>query len=504
MAGDTIVDRNILTIIEPSMELDPLTIPDVESGTDNSDGETSKEPLSKSSTAVPTIIINGYNVQVDKLSLFILNNNSFYPTCKIKFADNDGLFTARHYPKDGDLIQVNIRSQGDETTFKPIRIDFSVVDCKPAGGGGGESPSQYIIIGRMFIPKLFTENVEYQEESTSWDALLNIAESMQLGYASNVEQTADTMNWTNPNDTTETWIQDIVANSYLSDESFFTSYIDPYYYLTMVDVNKLFSQEGAVEASQTFAANAPDTVGESGAETGEETPMPYMLSNMAQFQGGSGYISKYEMVNRSGEISKANGYKRYTQYWDLEAKEWISEFVDPITNDTPGMIPATKGRIVNGEVEGPRNDQVKYKYLGTQGDNVHPEYQYSTVLNYQNITEVQKMGMIIELDTVNPAIMRYSRIFCQVMEYAAGVQETILKPAADLDGVEQEEGAGPLQERTGSDGQNDPSTSGNQNGVLNEYLTGFYVVSEVQYLYTSPGPLRMKLKLQRREYVAST
>ena len=70
------------------------------------------------------------------------------------------------------------------------------------------------------------------------------------------------MNWTNPNDTTETWIQDIVANSYLSDEAFFTSYIDPYYYLTMVDVNKLFSQEGAIEASETFAQNALDTVGE--------------------------------------------------------------------------------------------------------------------------------------------------------------------------------------------------------------------------------------------------
>ena len=125
MAGDTIVDRNILTIIEPTLELDPLSIPDVESGTENSGGETSKEPLSKSSTAIPTIRINGYDVQADKLKLFELKNDLFYPTCKIKFADNDGLFTARHYPKDGDLIQVNIRSQGDETTFKPIRIDFS-------------------------------------------------------------------------------------------------------------------------------------------------------------------------------------------------------------------------------------------------------------------------------------------------------------------------------------------------------------------------------------------
>ena len=86
------------------------------------------------------------------------------------------MFSSRFYPKDGDLIQVNIRSQGDETTFKPIRIDFTVVDCKPIGGGGGESPNEFKVFGRMYVPNLFTESVEYEEEVTSFDALLNIAE----------------------------------------------------------------------------------------------------------------------------------------------------------------------------------------------------------------------------------------------------------------------------------------------------------------------------------------
>jgi len=250
--SESIVERNILTVIEPAILLDPLEILDVESGSDNSDDSTLKEKPSKFSSVVPVIRINGYDVQMDRLNYFCLKNNAFYPTCRIQFADVDGMFSARFYPKDGDLIQVNIRSQGDETTFKPIRIDFTVVDCKPVGGGGGKSANEFLVIGRMFVPNLFTENVEYEEEVTSWDALLNISEKLGLGYASNVEETSDTMTWTNPNDTYETWIQDIVANSYLSDETFFTSYIDPYYYLTMVDVNRLFSQEGAIEASESF------------------------------------------------------------------------------------------------------------------------------------------------------------------------------------------------------------------------------------------------------------
>ena len=494
--SESIVERNILTVIEPSIELDALEILDVESGTDNSDNTTIKERPSKISSAIPLVRINGYEVQGDRLNYFCLKNNAFYPTCRIIFDDVDGMFTARFYPKDGDLIQVNIRSQGDETTFKPVRIDFTVVDIKPAGGGGGESANKYIVIGRMFVPGLFTENVEYEEEVTSFDALLNIAERLKLGYASNVEETADTMTWTNPNDTTETFIQDIVANSYLNDDTFFTSYIDPYYYLTMVDVNRLFSQEGAIEASQSFSQNAGDTMGAEGAD-GEEDEFPNYLSNMVQMQGGARYISKYEMVNKSGEISKANGYKKYSQYWDLNAKEWVSEFVDPLTNDTPGMIPATKGRIIDGEVEGPRNDQVKYKYLGTQGDNVHPEYQYSTVLNYQNIAEINKMGMVIELDTVNPALVRYSRIYCQILEYANPVQSTLLAP--DNDEIEGEQAP---QTRPETDGVGNDVES--QNGVVNEYLTGFYVIAGVEYLYTKPGPLRMRLKLQRREFTPST
>ena len=493
--SESIVERNILTDIEPAIELDPMQILDIESGTENSDDTTIKEKPSKFSQVVPDIRINGYDVQMDRLNLFSLKNDAFYPTIKIQFADVDGFFTSRFYPKDGDLIQVNIRSQGDETTFKPIRIDFTIVDCKPVGGGGGVSASEYLVLGRMYVPNLFTENVEYEEEVTSWDALLNIAERLQLGYASNVEETADVMTWTNPNDTTETWIQDIVANSYLSDETFFTSYIDPYYYLTMVDVNRLFSQEGAIEASQTFSQNAGDTMGAEGAE-GQEDEFPNYLSNMIQMQGGARYISKHELVNKSGEISKANGYKRYTQYWDLEAKEWVSEFVDPLTNDTPGMIAATKGRIIDGEVEGPRNDQVKYKYLGTQGDNVHPEFQYATVQNYQNNSEINKMGMVIELDTVNPALVRYSRIYVQILEYASPIKNTLLAPSND--DIEGDEAP---QTRSGDPDENDQSS---ENGVVNEYLTGFYVITGVEWILTKPGPVRMRLKLKRREFTPTT
>lgn len=490
------IERNILTIIEPTIVLDELAIPDIESGTDNSNGETIKEKPTKFANVIPIIRINQYDVQGDRLEMFNLDCTGFYPTCRFTFYDRDGMFTARHFPKDGDLIQVYIRSAGEETTFKPIRIDFIVDDIKPLGGGGStNSASQILIEGRMNVPNLFTEKVEFQN-GNSWDALLNIAEGLQLGYASNVDSTDDSQVWTNSYDTSMKFIEDITANVYLDDDSFFTSYIDPYYYLTLVEVNRLFGQEDDLETSLMFTQNAGDTMG-SGDPSDSEFESPNLLSNMVQMQGTARYISTYQQVNQSGEITKNNGYKRYTQFFDLNAKEFISEFVDPIVGDTPGMVPATKGRLVDGEVEGPRNEQVKYKYLGTQGDNVHPNYMYSAILNYQNLSEINKFGMVIELDMINPAIWRYSRIYCQILEFGSNVKEVLLSPNDDPGAPSGTQRREPTEDNAGND-------KSSESGVINEYLTGFYVITGIEYFLTKPGGLRQKLHLRRREVTPST
>lgn len=488
------IERNILTVLKPTIVLDELSILDLESGTDNSSNQTIKEKPSKFTNVIPLIRINQYDVTADRLELFELNCTGFYPTCRFSFYDRDGLFTARNFPKDGDIIQAYMRSAGNETTFKPIRIDFTIEDIKPIlGGGSTDSASLLLVEGRMNIPNLFTEKVEYQN-GNSWDSLLNIAEGLQLGFASNIDNTDDFQVWTNPYDTSMKFIQDIVANSYLNDDSFLTAYIDAYYNLTFVEVNRLFGQEDDIERSLIHSQNAADTIGADTEE--EEIIFPNMLSNLIQLQGTSRYISNYQQINKSGLVSKDNGYKRYTQFWDLDNREFISEFVDPIVNNTPGMIPATKGRIINGEVEGPRNEQVKYKYMGTQGDNVHPNYMYSAILNYQNLVEITKFGMIVDLDVFNPAIWRYSRIYCQILEYSDMTKRILTAP-------DKEEVPNNAQNRTETE-DNVGNDSSSQTGIINEYLTGFYVITGIDYILTKPGGIRQRLHLYRREVTPTT
>jgi hypothetical protein len=492
----TPIERNILTVLEPEIMLDPLDMPDAESGTENMETEGAlKTPPSKfTGGMLPIIRIKQYEVQADRLTAFNLNLTGFIPTMRVSFEDVDTTFMARHYPTDGDVMQLNIRSQGDETTFKPIRIDFTITNCYPLGGGGNVSANKFVVEGIMLVPNLFNELVKSYPEATSFDTLLDVAEELKLGFAANVDSTADAMTWINPNDTVDKFIQDVAANAYLSDEHFFKAYIDPYYYLTLVDCNVLFNQEGALEASQTFSQNMGDVIGDT---EGQQADFPNYLSNLAQMQGGARYLSKYQMVNNSGEIANDNGYKRFAQWYDLGDRVFLSEFVDPITDDNPGMI-NMKGRTVGpvGEKvpEGIADTQNRYKYLGKQSDNEHENYMYSIVQNYQNNQEVEKMGMTVELDTINPALLRYTRIYCYIVEYASAAGDAA---TAEEDG-EQE----PQPDAANRD--NLPENSEDAEYTINNFLTGFYVISGIEYIQRPPGPLRMRLHLQRREYYPST
>ena len=122
---------------------------------------------------------------------------------------------------------------------------------------------------------------------------------------------------------------------------------------------------------------------------------------------------------------------------------------------------------------------------------------YSAILNYQNLAEINKFGMVVDLDSINPAVWRYSRIYCQILEFGQNVKEVLLAPKDDPatpSGTQRRE---ETKDSTGND-------ASSQNGVINEYLTGFYVITGIEYVLTKPGGLRQRLHLRRREVVPST
>jgi hypothetical protein len=94
-------------------------------------------------------------------------------------------------------------------------------------------------------------------------------------------------------------------------------------------------------------------------------------------------------------------------------------------------------------------------------------------------------------------MLRYSRIYCQILEFASNVKSTLTAP-------ENDENVPNGSQRRKESPDNVASDKTSQNGIINEYLTGFYVITGIEYILTKPGGLRQRLHLRRREVVPST
>jgi len=469
------LDTIILQVTEPTIKLDELSIYDIES--EENRAIASVKPSKFLGAFVPFIVINRYEIGIDELVSLEMNTSGFLPTIRLTIDDKLRLFMSRNFPRDGDVISFLIRSNNEEI-FKPIKIDFEIVSIQPSFvKGSSNKPVRFNINGQMKIPGLLTEFNEAYREMSSLDTLLNISQNLQLGFASNVEITNDIMTWINPYDTRIRFIKDIVSKSYADENSFFISYIDAYYVLNFINVNKLFSAEDSILESEVYSIGMTD-ISMGVDETQGSDVAPLLLTNHPQFAGSSKYLSSFQMFNNSGNIFLKNGYKRYAQFYDVNNEEYISEFVDPLTTEGLDDHIHLKGRYVkNGDVfepEGIIDIHFKYKYLGKSDvSNVHENYLFSSVLNYQNEQEIGKMGMIVNLDIADLTLTKYQRIPIYVFDFDI-VQKQIPTEESNVD----------------------------NGAMLNEYLSGYYIITNISYYWDKPGPIKQRLKLIKREFIA--
>ena len=466
-------NNNIVALIEPTIKVKKLAIPDFESDLDTS-GQT--PVLSKTFNITPLAVINGYELTPDKLETFEISTTSFIPTCRFSFYDNDLLFTARHFPKDSDVIEVYVRSTGTEKEFKAIRMDFSINSIRPFAGDG---VTLYTVEGYANIPGLLKEDVSWFE-GTSFDALLEIASNVELGYASNLENTEDAQIWINPCDSAQKFIQDAVSNSYYNDTSFLTAYVDLHYYLTFVEINSILNQKEDNSAISAQLSNPPDTIG-LGDEASDFTA-PRLITNASEYSNTSFYIEKYTPLTNAGSVNKLTGTKRWAQWWDYTEREFISEWVEQSPKSDEGYISTVSTEL-------PENEQIlKYKYLGIQCDNVHTNYLYSNILNHQNTMYISKYGMEVVLSSFNPSLLLYSKVYCHIVEYADQVKRTLTysETAEDYpaDAVRRQDGDNTLDHNT---------------TIVNEMLSGWWLITGIDIIYKKGNVLNQKLYLNRRE-----
>ena len=438
--------------------------------------------------ARPLVQINGYTLSASELVYLEINQFDFYPTLTIRMKMTSGIFLSRHFPKDGDLISVFIRSFSD--TLKPIRNDYFITEITSMPSNDAEGGDMLLIMrGILHIPLLYAETCMGIKDTTSFDALVQVTSNMQLGFASNESSTDDNQNWICPYITHQDFIENIVSHSWKDDSSFFYAFIDCYYTFNFLNMNKLFIVKDNEEPKKgimrgTVTTDMYDTTDVS------TSIVQNVLTNAQDMSATNYYYNSLRMINKSGEINILNGYKRYVHFFEksLETDYRNTEnchteiFVDPmVTPDAASKKVLLKGRA------GEDNYlyQIKHKWQGVQygtpNHNVHQYYKFAEIHNFQNIQEMSKLNLQITLPNPNFNFYRGQRV-----PFVLTVSQN------------------PERVKIAGNEADKPRVTG---ATIDRFLSGQYIILGTKLIYNQDstsankeGRYKQELKLGRREW----
>ena len=520
------IERSIVSIVDPTIETDLIAMEDTGSKEAQEKPKSTPEGVNADDSAragaiVPVITINTTSFRDDELIYMEtdFSNSVSIPTIDVSIDDSKGNKFALEFPTDGDVISLYLRPP-DTENLRPIRIDFDIVEIR-----SDSESMQYGISGVMKIPGFFAEKCESFADDTSFEQVKSICSNIGLGFASNVTSTDDSMPRLCAFDTYKEFVDKAVAYSYRDDDSFFTWYLDPYYYLCLVNINSQFDLEDTAD-QVNVSQSVPSGMDPNSTGAADTQQAALILTNQPGKEGNNMFITSYSLLQSTGTIWRKNGYKKYAQFFDINDsdEEYMSIFVDALTtegSENDFILP--KGRVG----EDTYLDQNMYKWVGKQAPfsldgNVHDNYLFAGILNFHNLEEIKKTSLKITIEGMNFYIYKYMKIPIAIYSMAQGKdsidklkgRDADLGESGNLDPADQPEG----NLTSVKDGGSDPETLGvdPREGIKNEQLSGNYIVGGIKYIYTPApeaeeneegdpvpqegGGMKMEIELIRREW----
>ena len=485
------LDNNILVVVEPAIK--PTEI-QIKSQNEDKDGHKQSKSLG---TNIPYIDINNHQFRDEDIQFFSLKTGGLVPELNITIEDTSGVFDAAQYPRDGDVVTLLINSKNQET-FKSIHMDFDILNITQLPSPPEERMKIYSIRAKAKIPGLETEECKEYDENTSLSHIEEIAGELQIGLATNIDSTDDSQPRIQPYIKTLDFIRNIVKTSYVGEDCFQKFYIDPYYYLNFIEINKIINSKNVKgdDAQDSIQAMDRAMTVDIGAdkEDSDDIKTKLMLTNHQKQRNTGNYIAKYGLSNNSNRISYDNGYKRILQMYDDLEDENLTEFdiqafLSKNLRDNEGPLQGRSSEDVEGR-------HLKHKYIGRMQDyslegNVHANHKYSILNNHQNLEELQKLKLNIELEQFNPQLYLFQKI--PVLIYSTdGPKTKVMEKTEEIleeKGVDIKDNAFPKNEE-----KDVPHK-------LDEFVSGHYIISSIEYTFEEgDNQMGQKLTLLRREW----
>ena len=364
--------------------------------------EDAKRQIQDDVQSTPQIYYYGVQIDMEAIRTLSISSNGILPEMTIVFNDQSGLIRSDNFPTDDAVISVFLPS--GSKLVKNIRMDFKIL----AYGETNESGESLTIMKCLAsIPQMYIKQFKSYPSMNSWNVMKKIATDTGLGFNTNIDSTKDSMTWLNPGQTPFWMIQDVTKHAWSGESGFLWSFVDFYYNLNYVDVERCLQDTTILEAPVS-ALNAA---------TGDAADVlsPMVLSNDLSYQTSRNYFNKYVVNNKSTQLSLENGYLRklayYDKYgnWDEKAGSLQIFAIDSIT--TPGSEASTvilKGNPSDMEFF---KQNVSYEWYGKiDTKNVHPDFAYAVVQNSQNLNDLQKVSVSITLPAANFAVIRFQKL----------------------------------------------------------------------------------------------
>jgi predicted chitinase/LAS superfamily LD-carboxypeptidase LdcB len=396
-------------IIEPNITVTTISI----------DGKgvtkAQRKQFTTSMGAAPLVYYNGIHIEYSDISMFKLYHEGILPAIKIIFVDRNGIFRDDGFPVDDAIITIFIHSKSKR--LRSIKMDFKITNFKDLAGS-------FSIQGIVDIPQIYLRKFTSYSKKTSFECLQEVAKECQLGFATNVSDSNDKMTWINTGHQRLQFISEVVNNSYISDNSFLHCYIDYYYNLCYVDLEKEYNRENSEDVQILSTGKKEFTENDDDEEISKLT-----LSTDKSFKETNMWINKYKITNRSTKTSLNNAYLTRNKVYNSLKKEVLDFGIDSITSNGDKSI-ILKGKPGDEEFFKENINSIwsgKLEEFGDGEGNAHNNYNYSPTQNSINLNEFNKIEAEVDLPNPNFNIFKTQKIFTSLLKEVPGANQKTLK-----------------------------------------------------------------------------
>lgn len=395
--------RPIITQIDPpSIALDPIQMPVPADSNKQANAE-----ILKQIGLTPFIWYNGYQIKENDIYYLVLYYKGIVPAVEVNFIDSVAILKKVGFPGSDSTFDVFMNS--GSAVLKSIHLRMKIDNFQE------NANKTYTMTGTLDLRDFYKVNYK-SWTGTSFEVLRQMCSELKIGYNSNIDKTNDSMKWTNTGMTQREFMGDVIRHSYISDDSFTLAYIDFYYCLNYVDLEKEWRRD--VSADVGISSTGTSQIDTKTPDT--DKLLPLVLMNEKSMNSANTYFFNYSVQNNATNKAITNGQFTISKYYDTATKQFLIFNVDSLTSQDDSKI------ILKGKPADKSELETNYTTVfGGRVDlsNVHKNYLYADVLNSRNLTDLSKIVVTLEIPQLNFNLYKFQKIRIQFINEAPTVAE---------------------------------------------------------------------------------